>query len=56
MESFFATLKKEKLYKIHTERYPMADMKSIIFKYIDRVLLPEAKFIFNEKAIMSGRF
>jgi len=56
MESFFATLKKQKLYKIHTERYPMADMKSIIFKYIDRVLLPEAKFIFNEKAIMSGRF
>jgi len=34
MESFFATLKKEKLYKIHTERYPMASIKSIIFRYI----------------------
>ena len=34
MESFFATLKKEKLYKINTERYPMVDMKSIIFRYI----------------------
>uniref|UniRef100_A0A4Y8PP48 Transposase n=3 Tax=Paenibacillus athensensis TaxID=1967502 RepID=A0A4Y8PP48_9BACL len=34
MESFFATLKKEKLYKIRTERYPMAAMKSIIFRYI----------------------
>ena len=31
MESFFATLK---LYQINTERYPMADMKSIIFRYI----------------------
>ena len=34
MESFFATLKKEKLYKIKTERYPMAYIKSIIFRYI----------------------
>ena len=34
MESFFATLKKEKLYRINTERYPMADMKSIIFRTI----------------------
>ncbi|MFC3342169.1 IS3 family transposase [Paenibacillus abyssi] len=34
MESFFATLKKEKLYKINTERYPMAYIKSIIFRYI----------------------
>lgn len=34
MESFFATLKKEKLYKINTERYPMAYMKSIVFRYI----------------------
>ena len=28
MESFFAALKKEKLYKINTERYPMAYIKS----------------------------
>ncbi|WP_143810312.1 IS3 family transposase [Paenibacillus sp. MY03] len=34
MESFFATLKKEKLYKINTEHYPMAYVKSIIFRYI----------------------
>lgn len=34
MESFFATLKKEKLYKIKTERYPMAYVKSVIFRYI----------------------
>ncbi|QHW34992.1 IS3 family transposase [Paenibacillus rhizovicinus] len=34
MESFFATLKKEKLYKIKTEHYPMAEIKSIIFRYI----------------------
>ncbi|MFC4306977.1 IS3 family transposase [Cohnella boryungensis] len=34
MESFFATLKKEKLYKIKTEHYPMAYVKSIIFRYI----------------------
>jgi len=32
MESFFATLKKEKLYKINTEHYPMAYVKSIIFR------------------------
>lgn len=34
MESFFATLKKEKLYKIKTERYPMAYVKTVIFRYI----------------------
>lgn len=34
MESFFATLKKEKLYKIKTERYPMSYVKSVIFRYI----------------------
>ncbi|WP_228469275.1 IS3 family transposase [Paenibacillus sp. JNUCC31] len=34
MESIFATLKKEKLYKIKTEHYPMAHVKSIIFRYI----------------------
>ena len=34
MESFFATLKKEKLYKIHTELLPMAQVKSIVFRYI----------------------
>ncbi|WP_110945321.1 DDE-type integrase/transposase/recombinase [Paenibacillus phocaensis] len=34
MESFFATLKKEKLYKIKTEQYPMAYIKSVIFRYI----------------------
>ena len=34
MESFFATLKKEKLYKIRTEHYSMAYIKSVIFRYI----------------------
>lgn len=34
MESFFATLKKEKLYRIHTERYPMEYVKTVIFRYI----------------------
>jgi transposase InsO family protein len=34
MESFFATLKKEKLYKIKTEQMPMAQVKNIVFRYI----------------------
>ena len=34
MESFFATLKKEKLYKIKTELLPMETVKSIIFRFI----------------------
>lgn len=34
MESFFATLKKEKLYKIQTEQMPMTQIKSIVFRYI----------------------
>ena len=34
MESFFATLKKEKLYRMRTELLPMATVKSIIFRWI----------------------
>lgn len=34
MESFFATLKKELLYRIPTYRMPMAEVKSIIFRYV----------------------
>ena len=34
MESFFATLKKEKLYKIKTELLPMGLVKSIIFRWV----------------------
>ena len=34
MESFFATLKKEKLYKIKTELLPMDTVKSIIFRWV----------------------
>lgn len=34
MESFFATLKKEKLYQLYTEKLPMAQVKSIVFRYI----------------------
>jgi transposase InsO family protein len=35
MESFFATLKKEKLYRIRTENLPMETVKSIIWRYIE---------------------
>jgi transposase InsO family protein len=34
MESFFATLKKEKLYKLKTELLPMETVKSIIFRWV----------------------
>lgn len=37
MESFFATLntlKKEKLYQLHTVKLPMAQVRSIVFRYI----------------------
>lgn len=38
MESFFATLKKEKLYRINTRTLPMEQVKTIIFRYIVVVL------------------
>ena len=34
MESFFATLKKEKLYQIPTHRMTRAEVKTVIFRYI----------------------
>ena len=34
MESFFATLKKEKLYQIPTHRMTKAEVKTVIFRYI----------------------
>ncbi len=34
MESFFATLKKEKLYRLRTERYTMSYIKTVIFRYV----------------------
>lgn len=34
MESFFATLKKEKLYRIRTEKLSMEQVKAIVFRYI----------------------
>jgi transposase InsO family protein len=34
MESFFATLKKEKLYKVKTKLLPMATVKTIIFRWV----------------------
>jgi transposase InsO family protein len=34
MESFFATLKKEKLYKIDTKALPMEEVKTIVFRYV----------------------
>lgn len=35
MESFFATLKKEKLYRIKTENLPMETVKSILWRYVE---------------------
>lgn len=35
MESFFATLKKEKLYRVNTENLPMETVKSIIWRFIE---------------------
>lgn len=35
MESFFATLKKEKIYKINTEKLTRRQVESIIFRYIE---------------------
>ena len=34
IESFFATLKKEKLYQIQTGKMPMAQVRSIVFRHI----------------------
>ncbi|NLB56472.1 MAG: transposase [Lentisphaerae bacterium] len=34
MESFFTTLKKEKPYRLRVKRYPMAYVKTVIFRYI----------------------
>jgi transposase InsO family protein len=34
MESWFATLKKEKLYKVDTRKIPMEEVKSMIYRYI----------------------
>ncbi|HEZ7990880.1 MAG TPA: IS3 family transposase [Ruminococcus sp.] len=34
MESFFATLKKEKLYQIPTYRMKRKEVKTVIFRYI----------------------
>jgi transposase InsO family protein len=38
MESLFATLKKEKLYRIRTERYSMSWVKTVIFLVCDGLL------------------
>ncbi|MCI6721919.1 MAG: IS3 family transposase [Treponema porcinum] len=34
MESFFATLKKEKLYRINTAKMTVEQVKKIIFRYV----------------------
>ena len=34
MESFFATLKKEKLYKIKTEKMTVEQVKTVVFRYV----------------------
>jgi len=48
MESFFATLKKEKLYKIRTEIMSAEAVKSIIFRWIF--------LYYNRKRIYSGNY
>ncbi|MFZ3171037.1 MAG: hypothetical protein WA118_03510 [Carboxydocellales bacterium] len=35
MESFFATLKKERIYKIRTETIRMETVKSIVFRFTE---------------------
>ncbi len=35
MESFFATLKKEKLYKIDTTKMTVNEVRSVIYRYIN---------------------
>lgn len=49
MESFFATLKKEKLYKIKTEKLSMETVKSIIFRYIEIYYNRNRIYTSNEK-------
>jgi transposase InsO family protein len=34
MESFFATLKKEKLYQMDTTKMTIAEVKTVIYRYI----------------------
>jgi transposase InsO family protein len=34
MESFFATLKKEKLYPLGTESMTIAEVKTVVYRYI----------------------
>jgi transposase InsO family protein len=45
MESFFATLKKEKLYQMDTTKLPKSTVESIIFRYIN---------YYNRRRIYSG--
>ena len=49
MESFFATLKKEKLYKMKTGLLPMELVKSIIFRWIFTYYNRERIYTANEK-------
>jgi transposase InsO family protein len=48
MESFFATLKKEKLYRIKTELLPMNTVKSIIFRWVFTYYNRERVYTSNE--------
>ena len=54
MESFFATLKKEKLYKIDTKNMLMTEVKTIVYRYIHyynrRRIYPGFPVIPNENA------
>lgn len=55
MESFFATLKKEKLYRINTKRIPMKQVKSIIFRYIMVYYNRQRIYTSNPSRVAAGR-
>jgi putative transposase len=55
MESFFATLKKEKRYKIRTERYPMCYVKSVIFRIYYGLLQQAADLHLQSRRLAASR-
>ena len=47
MESFFATLKKEKIYQIAAYKLPREQVKTIIFRYVFAYYRDHPKFCVN---------
>ncbi len=56
MESFFATLKKEKLYKINTKRMRMDKVQSIVFRYIETYYNQERIYTSNPKSYPPSKY